>query len=102
MPADAEEVVEAAVVRDLKETRPIAAAPATPVPASHPPRPGINWELLIGRKGLGWVAVVLLLFGTAFFLRYAYDNKWIGPQGQVAIGEALGLCLAVAGAAPPR
>ena len=53
--------------------------------------------MLVGQKALGWVAVLLGLFAAAFFLRYAYDNKWIGPQGQVAIGEAIGLCLAVAG-----
>ena len=53
--------------------------------------PAINWELLIGRKGLGWVAVILLLFGTAFFLRYAYENQWIGPIGRVGIGLLAGL-----------
>lgn len=71
--------------------------PSQGVPAPLPPRPGINWELLIGRKGLGWVAVVLLLFGTAFFLRYAYENQWIGPIGRVAIGLLAGLALVSAG-----
>ena len=64
---------------------------------AEPSEPRIQWEMLVGQKALGWVAVLLGLFAAAFFLRYAYDNKWIGPQGQVAIGEAIGLCLAVAG-----
>lgn len=54
-------------------------------------------ELMIGSKALGWVAVVVLLFATGFFLRYAYDNEWIGPVGQVSIGVSAGLALLVAG-----
>jgi uncharacterized membrane protein len=60
-------------------------------------RPSINWELLIGRKALGWVAVILLLFGTAFFLRYAYENQWIGPIGRVAVGVLAGAGLLFGG-----
>jgi len=77
------EVVEAEVVR------PTAAAPSR--------RVAINWEDLIGRKALGWAAVVLLVFAAAFFLRYAYKNNWIGPQGQVAVGILVGLGLIAAG-----
>ena len=43
------------------------------------------------------MAVILLLFGTAFFLRYAYENQWIGPIGRVAVGLLTGLALVVAG-----
>jgi uncharacterized membrane protein len=72
--------------------------PSDSLAATQPTaEPAINWELLIGRKGLGWVAVILLLFGTAFFLRYAYENQWIGPIGRVAIGLLTGVTLAVAG-----
>lgn len=57
----------------------------------------INWEQAIGRFGLGWMAVVLLVFGTAFFLRYAYENGWVGPLGRVATGLVAGVLLALAG-----
>jgi len=46
---------------------------------------------------LGWAAVALILFATAFFLKYAFDNRWIGELGRVAIGVALGLTLNVLG-----
>jgi len=96
-PADTSEVVEATVIASPEEGRSSASVPPPPVPVSPPLRPAINWELLIGRKGLGWVAVVLLLFGTAFFLRYAYENQWVGPIGRVAVGLLAGLTLVAGG-----
>ncbi len=60
-------------------------------------REPIQWEMFIGQKALGWIAVVLGIFTASFFLRYAYENNWIGPQGRVAIGELIGLVLACAG-----
>ncbi|MBC7818341.1 MAG: DUF2339 domain-containing protein, partial [Planctomycetaceae bacterium] len=54
---------------------------------SHEP---FGWETFIGQKAFGWVAVLLFVFSAAFFLRYAYQNNWIGPVGRVAIGELVG------------
>ena len=50
-------------------------------------------ESIIGRRWLGWAAVALILFAAAFFLKYAFDNRWIGELGRVAIGVAAGLTL---------
>jgi uncharacterized membrane protein len=33
----------------------------------------------------------MLLVGIGFFLKYAYDNAWIGPKGRLAIGVILGI-----------
>jgi uncharacterized membrane protein len=57
----------------------------------------IQWEAFIGGKALGWVAVALFMLAAAFFLKYAYDNNWIGPQGQIAIAAAAGAALMIAG-----
>jgi uncharacterized membrane protein len=54
-------------------------------------------ESVIGRRWLGWAAVALILFATAFFLKYAFDNRWIGELGRVAIGVAAGVTLNVFG-----
>ena len=57
----------------------------------------IGWETFIGQKAFGWVAVLLFILATTFFLRYAYQNNWVGPMGRVAIGELFGAALVVAG-----
>ena len=57
----------------------------------------VGWETFIGQKAFGWVAVILFLFSATFFLRYAYQNNWIGPVGRVAIGEMVGPGPVIAG-----
>lgn len=64
-----------------------------PIGAQKP----IDWELLIGRKALGWVAVVVFLFAAAFFIRYAFENQWIGPLGRVSLGAVVGTALVIGG-----
>ena len=59
--------------------------------------PEFDWEWFLGRRALGWVAVVLIVFAAAFFLKYAIENRWIGPLGRVALAAAAGLALAVGG-----
>ena len=77
------------------------ALPAEPVrPARRRvavPTDAATLEAWLGRKGLGWMAVVLLLFATAFFLKYAFDNRWVGELGRVSLGIAAGAALCLAG-----
>lgn len=77
---------------------PVIQPPPPPRPA--PPTKSLNafeLESLIGRRGVGWVAVVLILFATAFFLKYAFDNRWIGELGRVSIGIMFGIAMSLAG-----
>src|SRR5215213_1665835 len=76
--------------------------PITPEPSPQPSEPARAFsayqiESMIGRRGVGWVAVVLILFATAFFLKYAFDNRWIGELGRVSIGIGLGIAMSLAG-----
>lgn len=70
-------------------------------PASASTSPGAiqaqHLESIIGRRWLGWTAIILILFAAAFFLKYAFDNRWIGELGRVAIGVAAGVTLAALG-----
>jgi uncharacterized membrane protein len=72
--------------------------PATYRPQSLPRRVQVGQiESIIGRRWLGWIAVALILFATAFFLKYAFDNRWIGELGRVTIGIMAGMSLTLLG-----
>lgn len=71
--------------------------PAQPVPV---PARGFSvdqLESMIGRRWVGWIAVLLILFATAFFMKYAFDNRWIGELGRVSIGIAFGIAMCLGG-----
>jgi uncharacterized membrane protein len=54
-------------------------------------------ESLIGGSWFNWIGIIAVTFGVAFFLKYAFDNQWIGPGARVALGAAGGLALLVVG-----
>ena len=82
---------------------PLGAGAPAPLPnlsSTLPPRSvhrAADIESIIGRRWLGWVAIGLILFATAFFLKYAFDNRWIGELDRVTIGVAAGLALCLLG-----
>jgi uncharacterized membrane protein len=50
-------------------------------------------ETRIGAHWLNRVGIAAVMFGAAFFLKYAVDNNWIGPSMRVSIGAAVGVGL---------
>jgi len=54
-------------------------------------------EVTLGTKWLAWVGIVMVLIGVGFFLKYAYDNNWIGPEGRLALGAFAGIAAVIAG-----
>ena len=74
-------------------------APPPPFVAASPSRTihAADLESIIGQRWLGWAAIGLILFATAFFLKYAFDNRWIGELGRVAIGVGSGITLTALG-----
>jgi uncharacterized membrane protein len=54
-------------------------------------------EALIGGNWFNRIGIIAISFGVAFFLKYAFDNQWIGPWGRVLIGVAIGLGFLIGG-----
>ncbi|MFW6189556.1 MAG: DUF2339 domain-containing protein [Planctomycetota bacterium] len=59
-----------------------------------------DWPRLeekIGQQWLTWVGVIVLLVGTGFFVKYAFEQQWIGPTARVVLGIAAGVGLLAGG-----
>src|ERR1700723_4551748 len=79
-----------------------------PVPSARASYPGLsmpqssqastqhdneNFEALVAGRWLNYVGILALLFAVTFFLKYAFDNNWVGPRGRVGIGLLAGSIL---------
>jgi uncharacterized membrane protein len=74
-----------------------AAGPA-PVarPASGAPtrlREERSLESRVGSQWFNRIGIIALLIGAAWFLKFAFDNHWVGPAGRVLIGLVSGAAL---------
>jgi uncharacterized membrane protein len=90
--------------------RVVAPPPETsrPAPLSLPPVPQIpprpvaavlaeepDLESRIGSHWLNRIGIAAVLIGVSYFLKYAFDNNWIGPGGRVTIGLLAGIAVVV-------
>ncbi len=57
------------------------------------PSSTLDLETMIAGRWLNRVGIVALVFAVSFFLKYAFDNNWIGPRGRVGIGLLLGAAM---------
>jgi len=54
-------------------------------------REALSLEQRIGTRWVLVAGVVTVVFAVGFFLKYAYDNEWIGPLGRVVIAAIAGM-----------
>ncbi len=50
-------------------------------------------EKKIGQYWLNRIGIAAMLIGVSYFLKYAFENNWIGPAGRIAIGLIAGIAL---------
>ena len=83
---------------------PPPAAPPYPIVADNPSPPaqvpsakagGADLESRIGSHWLNRIGIAAVLIGVSYFLKFAFDNNWIGPAGRVAIGLLAGIAIVV-------
>lgn len=65
-------------------------APAAPYKDAHVA--AAKEEVSSGRI-LAGIGIAAVFIGVAFFLKYAFDNNWIGPAGRIMLGIASGIVL---------
>jgi uncharacterized membrane protein len=68
-------------------------APQVKTPRTATPRNDL--EARIGSQWLNRIGIVALLIGLSYFLKYAFENNWIGPAAQILIGLIAGAAVVV-------
>src|SRR6185312_14705163 len=93
---------------NVQTNRPESGAGTSPIPPP-PPRQAVpsyrtpasalrnnhDLEGTIGRLWFNRVGIFALLFGVAFFLKYAFENNWIGPSVRVVLGLLAGIAVII-------
>lgn len=71
--------------------KPVPQAP--PRPPVSPIQPDLDLESRIGSHWLNRIGIAAVLIGISYFLKFAFENNWIGPAGRVAIGLVAGIAI---------
>src|SRR5438309_8462097 len=73
-----------------------------PMPHIPPPSkrlveaiPETGLESRIGSHWLNRIGIAAVLIGVSYFLKFAFDNNWIGPAGRVSVGLLAGIAVVV-------
>src|SRR3954447_22610433 len=72
--------------------------PASPVPkrpAAVATQPEIDLESRIGSHWLNRIGIAAVLIGISYFLKFAFENNWIGPAGRITIGLIAGIAIII-------
>src|SRR5690348_10148700 len=72
-------------------------------PPLIPPRPAMaasgksqaNLESRIGSHWLNRIGIAAMLIGVSYFLKFAFENNWIGPAGRISIGLIAGIAVVI-------
>ncbi len=90
---DATPVAEAAPAPPPPGPPPVELAPPLEAPGPPAPHRGLDLEQRIGARWATWVGIVAILVGVALFLKWAFDNAFLGPAARVALGLVAGLVM---------
>ncbi len=75
--------------------KPISIDPAT-TPQSTPFTPAQqDLESRIASHWFNRIGITAVLIGVSYFLKFAFENNWIGPTGRVAIGLLAGIAIVI-------
>jgi len=95
-------VMEPASLQDIPEKAPIQGAQRPqrergPDLADRIKKQLFDPEFRVGQKALLFIGIVTMVFGVAFFLKYSFEQGWIGPAGRVALAYLWGIAFLCTG-----
>jgi uncharacterized membrane protein len=101
-PAAEPATVSAPLAEPAPPLAPFASPPAAAPSAAPPARPPLDLEQRIGARWATWVGIVVILVAAALFLKWAFDNEYLGPAARVGVGVVGGLVMLSGGLALHR
>lgn len=77
----------------IPESKEFSPTDSTP---SETPLKKRNWELFLGGNFLGKLGLLSILLASSWFIKYAFDNRWVNESVRVLVGlsTGFGVCLA--------
>jgi uncharacterized membrane protein len=67
---------------------------STAIPTAPPRlREERSLESRVGSQWFNRIGIIAMLIGVAWFLKFAFDNHWVGPAGRILIGLLSGAAL---------
>ncbi|MBI4845618.1 MAG: DUF2339 domain-containing protein [Candidatus Omnitrophica bacterium] len=75
----------------------IAAPVKKELPEKQSDEKDYSLESKIGRVWFNRIGIMAVTLGMAFFLKYAFDNNWIGELGRVVLGLLAGFAMIICG-----
>jgi uncharacterized membrane protein len=78
------------------ERRPVPPAPVIARPR-EPRRSSSELEVQVGQKWLLIIGILTMVFGVGYFLKYSFDQGWVGPAGRVSLAYLWGIVFLVVG-----
>lgn len=56
-----------------------------------------EWELFLGGNFLGKLGLFSILLASVWFIKYAFDNRWVNESGRILIGLSIGFGVCITG-----
>lgn len=85
------------------DTPPVYSAPPRRETLPPPPRSAgkgsdsSGLEVRLGEKWLLVVGLIAMVFASGYFIKYSFDQGWVGPAGRVAMAYLMGMVLVAGG-----
>jgi uncharacterized membrane protein len=84
------------ISQNILSEQPVSNAVPIQTKAAQPPKKQ-NVEFAIGSTWFNRIGIILMILGIGFFLKYSFDNHWIGVIGRISMGYIASVAFLIAG-----
>lgn len=93
-----------AIIQDTKKAEESPKTEVKKIPVKETPKPKLtrekessDFEIRMGQKWLLIIGIITMVFGVGYFLKYSFEQGWVGPAGRVAMAYVWGIIFLITG-----